>query len=678
MNKPENLTVMLKLSEGFIGASADRFKDVPCPSVRKVGAMKRCREAGHDNLNCALRWCRRLLIGAASAAALVPATRRVRAVAATILMPTTPHACLTAGASAMSAGDMLRAYECFTRGLQAAEIASASDMERPDSSMVAEQLHLRRAEVLLARGFARACAQECMKLSGPESSALRARALAAMGEWVAAADLLQTTAVVDASRKADSDTLQFAAFARRGAEQRQGKINFVELMTTVLADGSSSSLPMSSGPLRYESPKLKRMAIPGRGMGIVATDNIVPGELLVVARPLGLVLPGEESTSTNLNQNLARKLERNVLENAQLLEETLSLFDGSSAYGANWDPAPWEPLAPSLPSGRQSGLLDRIRRIVKYNAHRCPCKSPGLYQTGIALGLWLWPPMINHGLEGELAPNCAHVFVGDAMVFRATLPIASGEEVLDRYSSPLAETFSATLETLEEHDMKDPVYEAAAARWRERTILDKLPQGDQVQSLSQNRSSLLDALQEVESKLKRGNSLGTISAEEFLKLRTCYLRVAAEQKQENGELANSLRQQELELAPPEVRCLNLLCPLAFQWEGRSGALEMRAELCRRVGAARPFHFASVALWTELYSRLEELQQRIGGLSPVEKQLAVEVTDEFTRCAQLWVGQHEVDNRELFKVVELWALKWSGFRFGWFSQVSCAILATKSG
>ena len=51
------------------------------------------------------------------------------------------------------------------------------------------------------------------------------------------------------------------------------------------------------------------------------------------------------------------------------------------------------------------------------------------------------------------------------MVFRATTAIRAGQEVLDRYSTPLADHFEFTLHTLAAHAMRDPAYEATAAAW---------------------------------------------------------------------------------------------------------------------------------------------------------------------------------------------------------------------
>ena len=51
------------------------------------------------------------------------------------------------------------------------------------------------------------------------------------------------------------------------------------------------------------------------------------------------------------------------------------------------------------------------------------------------------------------------------MLFRATAAIRAGQEVLDRYSTPLADHFEFTLHTLAAHGMRDVAYEATAAAW---------------------------------------------------------------------------------------------------------------------------------------------------------------------------------------------------------------------
>eukprot|EP00439_Symbiodinium_sp_Y106_P074909 s1626_g14.t1 len=284
------------------------------------------------------------------------------------------------------------------------------------------------------------------------------------------------------------------------------------------------------------------------------------------------------------------------------------------------------------------------------------------------LGLWLVPPMVNHALESDSRPNTAHVFIGDVMLFRAIAPIKKGQEVLDRYSTPLADRFQWTLHTLAAHEMRDATYEAAAARWEEPPLLTdgcsmqnyltaRYPKQDVVctsseLALSKSRKIMLESLRRMESKEPGNRGLDAVSRDEYQETRdpdhtTCriaqdetaselkdsYFAAAAETRKELQEG----RLEELPLAPPEVRCLNLLCPLSFHFEGRSSCLELRAELARRVSLARPFHFGEVKLWAELFERFKKMEEAGATFSAEETTLRAEVDRELARCAEFWQG-----------------------------------------
>eukprot|EP00435_Cladocopium_sp_Y103_P063446 s1441_g25.t1 len=192
--------------------------------------------------------------------------------------------------------------------------------------------------------------------------------------------------------------------------------------------------------------------------------------------------------------------DRRTALDVQVLREELSEMRGRIRWVEHWNmPADCltkrqgrvEPLLALLRSGR---LQTTALGVVKHNAHRWPGKHPTSNLPAPGLGLWLWPPMINHATESDGMPNCAHVFIGDVMIFRATAPIQAGQEVLDRYSTPLADHFEFTLHTLAAHGMRDPVYEAAAARWQEGGA-----------KLSNEKAQLVESLTSIERKVTWSN-----------------------------------------------------------------------------------------------------------------------------------------------------------------------------
>ncbi|CAE8584770.1 unnamed protein product, partial [Polarella glacialis] len=232
-----------------------------------------------------------------------------------------------------------------------------------------------------------------------------------------------------ASTKAEDEASslhELAESAALGARQEFGDIDIARLMEESVLS-VAPRLSASAGPLKFVSPKVERRVLgAGRGRGVVALQDLAVGEAFIVSRPLGLVT---NAALRGSGSQISWRIERGRVQ----VSQRFSLYDGSDSVGALWRPQSWSPAASELPElagGPEQHA--RIERIIRFNSsHRVPGRQgqPGL-------GLWLWPPMVNHGLEGDSAPNCAHVFVGDAMLFRATRPVKAGEELLDRYTSP--------------------------------------------------------------------------------------------------------------------------------------------------------------------------------------------------------------------------------------------------
>lgn len=381
------------------------------------------------------------------------------------------------------------------------------------------------------------------------------------------------------------------------------------------------------------------------------------GEAFILARPLGLVLPEDLDRSqfagSGLPEMLARRLLSEQLQasarhDAALAEELFSLYDGSASYGARWEPTAWSASQGVLPT-LGSDIGGRIDRIIKFNAHRCPGgRDPRTGDPVPGLGLWLWPPFVNHALEADPPPNCAHVFFGDTALYRATRPVKAGEELLDRYTSPLALRFEQTLSNLEDHGMTDPKYEACAQAW-----------GSAAEGPPGQRA-LVACLARVERGLAAGSALSSVREEDYRTLARASRDAAEEARRGLTGLP---------LAPPEVRALDILCPLAAAFDGRAAALEWRMELARRVQEARPFHFSALGLAAELHARLVALPR--ASLDKDEAFLASEAERRAREAAAFWLtGRPEdgmsVSEEELSQVFIPWVLETFAFRFGWFS------------
>lgn len=555
-------------------------------------------------------------------------------------------------------GDYKVAYMLLTRGLRLLGAFDKPGATSPSASLL--ELRRRRAAILLQKGFNKACVEECSLLADPSGGGLRARAFAQMGAWKEARKAVEEPGVLQWTR--DNIAPNFPMFIDLGARQAFGSFDVLQLM------GGASVMqhiivPDDMGPLRFESAKLERKALPGRGQGLVAKANIAEGELLIASRPIELIRPGDQDWQYHadmafLEEVLTRRLYQRCMDcDAQCVEDVFSLFDGQG-HGARWTPHTWrsDDFALPMPQGAAGDeLFLRLRGVVKHNAHRWPGKHPTSNLPAPGLGLWLWPPMINHATESDGMPNCAHVFIGDVMIFRATAPIQAGQEVLDRYSTPLADHFEFTLHTLAAHGMRDPVYEAAAARWQEGGA-----------KLSKEKAQLVETLTSIERKVTWSNGVHSVVLPEYEALRDRYKAAAV-----------TPTAGELPLAPPEVRALNLLCVLGFQFEGRCAALGWRAELVRRLSLARPMHFAQVKLWAELFERLEHLKAK-DKLSSKEQELSEEVNGELCQCAAFWItGKMETKSieSEWKQTFVDWA-RGSGYNYEWFSTLALDEFANK--
>ncbi|CAE7241034.1 SPCC736.13 [Symbiodinium sp. CCMP2592] len=565
------------------------------------------------------------------------------------------------------AGDFQVAYLLLTRGLRLLGVFdNGTDTQK--TGPTALELRRRRAELLLARGFTGPCMQEALSFSGPAAGLLRARALAKQGKWTEALEAMKEPGVRDYARDNYSD--KFSLLVEVGARHMAGQIDVPMLMRAAIAN-NHYEIPGEAGPLRYQSPKLTREWIPGRGRGMIASEDIAAGELLICERPMDLVRPGDSDWAygANLEEVLTRRLTARCLHEAQLMEDVCTLFDGQDPAGPGWVPHSWqtEDFAVPMPRGAGTPVLEyRLGRIVKHNAHRWPGCHPQTLTPMPGLGLWLVPPMVNHALESDSRPNTAHVFIGDVMVFRAIAPIKKGQEVLDRYSTPLADRFQWTLHTLAAHEMRDATYEAAAARWEEPPLLADGTSSEL--ALSKSRKIMLESLRRMESKEPGNRGLDAVSRDEYQELKDSYFAAAAETRKELQEG----RLEELPLAPPEVRCLNLLCPLSFHFEGRSSCLELRAELARRVSLARPFHFGEVKLWAELFERFKKMEEAGATFSAEETTLRAEVDRELARCAEFWQGVGTLpasgsEGHQLKEEFALWVKGSEGFHLMWFSD-----------
>mmetsp|Transcript_5502 Transcript_5502/g.9537 ORF Transcript_5502/g.9537 Transcript_5502/m.9537 type:complete len:658 (+) Transcript_5502:2-1975(+) len=182
--------------------------------------------------------------------------------------------------------------------------------------------------------------------------------------------------------------------------------------------------------------------IPGRGRGLVATQETDMGELLVTSTALARLpgawqkLPPEpEELHMSWLEDGVTAAQRRVLD---------VLYDGTEASMARdaslatLDPKFWssrgknDPQAPQVSSGR---LLSIIQSCSCSDSQQDGAAMAVRHQKPIGfIGLWAEHSLINH----SCAPNTSAIVVEDRMLIHSAQPVEAGEELTRNYSGPAA------------------------------------------------------------------------------------------------------------------------------------------------------------------------------------------------------------------------------------------------
>ncbi|RUS20899.1 hypothetical protein BC937DRAFT_94090 [Endogone sp. FLAS-F59071] len=181
--------------------------------------------------------------------------------------------------------------------------------------------------------------------------------------------------------------------------------------------------------------------IPGKGRGMMATENIVEGTLLLCSKAFAIVFEDEREKHVEIPTN-ASIVSRIV---CKLQNEPLATADIYNLYAG--------PNMPPIPVNRtnttENILLDinRITNIVDQNClelrsddhlwsqpflpHAFGTGSRDKTKIGNEAGLWIMPSFINH----SCLANASYITIGDLMFVRAMRAIAKDEEILISYLS---------------------------------------------------------------------------------------------------------------------------------------------------------------------------------------------------------------------------------------------------
>ncbi|GAB6027434.1 hypothetical protein CHUAL_001697 [Chamberlinius hualienensis] len=179
----------------------------------------------------------------------------------------------------------------------------------------------------------------------------------------------------------------------------------------------------------YVGP-VKVVEVPGRGRGIIVTEDVKPGTLLIVSKALAFafIKSGEEV------DELYSKVVQCVTKNPNFYVS--KVYDLHSGDG-------YSHQEPTLFGDSENKLepvvdVERIKKICATNVFSAdriypadgldPAKNDLTVETA-GFGLFHLPSFINH----SCIPNVYEMFYNDVMCIRACLPIKSGEEISFSY-----------------------------------------------------------------------------------------------------------------------------------------------------------------------------------------------------------------------------------------------------
>jgi hypothetical protein len=147
---------------------------------------------------------------------------------------------------------------------------------------------------------------------------------------------------------------------------------------------------------------------------VIATENIFPGQLILVSKALALVYPDKDLETCS-------QLVKDVKKLGALREAVAALVAADTAASK---------LIYQLHAGAGEAMtvmdMKRIERICSLNGFESG-------STGSSYGLWYLPSFLNHDCSGS---NAHWNVFGDFMFVRATKRIGKGEEILISYVDP--------------------------------------------------------------------------------------------------------------------------------------------------------------------------------------------------------------------------------------------------
>ncbi|KAJ2992496.1 hypothetical protein HDV02_003039 [Globomyces sp. JEL0801] len=211
-----------------------------------------------------------------------------------------------------------------------------------------------------------------------------------------AADYYKKLVNIDKSKTNDDE---YQRTMKRLIDQR-GQYNFTEIYKKCLKD------PRHNFDIADYCGPLKVVEIPGKGLGVVATEDITPGTLLVVSKAFQVYLQVNTLGSIWFPQLLTRSANARPLQKKSILSgQELTMIVCFSE------------------DGQVIVDIELIDRICSLNAFHAD-NQKHTKEEDSPTGLWILPSFFNH----SCIDNAQRVFRGDVMIITAKQYISKGEE----------------------------------------------------------------------------------------------------------------------------------------------------------------------------------------------------------------------------------------------------------
>uniref|UniRef100_A0AC35F2E6 SET domain-containing protein n=1 Tax=Panagrolaimus sp. PS1159 TaxID=55785 RepID=A0AC35F2E6_9BILA len=297
-------------------------------------------------------------------------------------------------------------------------------------------LYLNKALTCLRTGAfyeAYEAAEFALEKNGDREKALFRMGQAAYGmrEWQKAADHF-TEVLKDFPKNASAvEQLKRATF--RLSEQKDGNYDFKMMYSESKKEKADLDVSDFEGPIEIAN-------IPGKSRGIIASEDIKMGTLLVVSKAFASGY-SQDFPGLLITVNLIRKDSGTAAQMLQATRAMLNLQYNPQKAKEVYDLYAGDTQNEEIPFG----VIDaaRIQQISVYNAFASDDLSPDKKAELINMGmlsqdnvhLFILPSYFNH----SCLANAHRTFYGNVMVIHANMDIKKGDEICLAYINPMTD-----------------------------------------------------------------------------------------------------------------------------------------------------------------------------------------------------------------------------------------------